>query len=115
MIGTIGSAAGLRTLPDVSMDADPNSGANVYVDGTPETVGGTSLASPLSLGVWDRLESGHANQLPFASPQLYALNGTAAFHDVTLGDNGPYPATPGYDLATGIGSFDVGQAESLIK
>jgi pseudomonalisin len=115
VIGTIGAAAGLRTLPDVSMDADPNSGANVYVDGTPETVGGTSLASPLSLGVWDRLESGHGNSLPFASPQLYALNGTAAFHDVTLGDNGPYPAAPGYDLATGIGSFDVGQAESLIK
>jgi pseudomonalisin/xanthomonalisin len=115
VIGTIGAEADLRTVPDVSMDADPYSGANVYVDGTPETVGGTSLASPLSLGVWDRLESGHGNSLPFASPQLYALNGTAAFHDVTLGDNGPYPATPGYDLATGIGSFDVGQAESLIK
>jgi pseudomonalisin len=115
VIGTIGSTVDLRTVPDVSMDADPNSGANVYVDGTPETVGGTSLASPLSLGVWDRLESGHGNALPFASPQLYALNGTTAFHDVTLGDNGPYPATPGYDLATGIGSFDVAQAETLIK
>jgi pseudomonalisin len=115
VIGTVGSTSDLRTVPDVSMDADPNSGANVYVDGTPETVGGTSLASPLSLGVWDRLESGHGNALPFASPQLYALNGTTAFHDVTLGDNGPYPATPGYDLATGIGSFDVAQAETLIK
>ncbi|HLI61532.1 MAG TPA: S53 family serine peptidase [Solirubrobacteraceae bacterium] len=115
VVGTIGSLTGLRTLPDVSMDADPNSGANVYVNGTPETVGGTSLASPLSLGVWDRLESGHGNGLGFASPKLYALNGSAAFHDVTLGDNGPYPATPGYDLATGIGSFDVAQAESLIK
>jgi pseudomonalisin len=115
VVGTVGSVGDLRTVPDVSMDADPNSGANVYVDGTPEAVGGTSLASPLSLGVWDRLESGHANRLGFASPQFYALNGTAAFHDVTLGDNGPYPATPGYDLATGIGSVDVGQAESLIK
>ncbi len=85
------------------------------MSGAPVTVGGTSLASPLSLGVWDRLESGHANGLGFASPQLYALNGGAAFHDVTLGDNGPYPATPGYDLATGIGSFDVAKAESLIK
>ena len=115
VVGTIASEAGLRTLPDVSMDADPNSGANVYVDGTPETVGGTSLSSPLSLGVWDRLESGHGNALGFASPQLYALNGTAAFHDITLGDTGPYPATPGYDLATGIGTFDVAKAESLIK
>jgi subtilase family serine protease len=115
VIGTIGSEADLRTLPDVAMDADPNTGANVYVDGAPEVVGGTSLSSPLALGVWDRIESGHGNAVPFASPLLYAQNGTAAFHDVTLGDTGPYPATPGYDLATGVGSFDVAKADSLIK
>ena len=97
------------------MDADPNTGANVYVDGTPETVGGTSLSSPLALGVWDRIESDHSESVPFASPLLYAENGTSAFHDITLGDTGPYPAAPGYDLATGIGSFDVGKAEALIK
>jgi pseudomonalisin len=112
---TIAGEGGLRTLPDVSMDADPNSGANVYVDGTPETVGGTSLASPLALGVWDRIESDHNEAVPFASPLLYAENGSAAFHDITLGDTGPYPATPGYDLATGIGTFDVAKAETLIK
>jgi pseudomonalisin len=115
VVGTIASEGGLRTLPDVSMDADPNSGANVYVDGTPETVGGTSLASPLALGVWDRIESDHNEAVPFASPLLYAENGSAAFHDITLGDTGPYPATPGYDLATGIGTFDVAKAETLIK
>jgi pseudomonalisin len=115
VVGTLGSEADLRTIPDVSMDADPNSGANVYVDGTPEGVGGTSLSSPLALGVWDRIESAHNESVPFASPLLYAENGTAAFHDTTLGDTGPYPATPGYDLATGIGTFDVAKAESLIK
>ena len=115
VLGTIGSEANLRTVPDVSMDADPNTGANVYVNGTPETVGGTSLASPLALGVWDRIESDHGEAVPFASPLLYAANGSAAFHDVTLGDTGPYPATAGYDLATGIGTFDVAKAETLIK
>jgi len=115
VVGTIAGEAGLRTLPDVSMDADPNTGANVYVDGTPETVGGTSLSSPLALGVWDRIESDHCESVPFASPLLYAENGTTAFHDITLGDTGPYAATPGYDLATGIGSFDVAKAQALIK
>jgi pseudomonalisin len=115
IVGTIAGEAGLRTLPDVSMDADPNTGANVYVDGTPETVGGTSLSSPLALGVWDRIESNSNESVPFASPLLYAENGTSAFHDVTLGDTGPYPATSGYDLATGIGTFDVAKAEALIK
>ncbi|MCU4182803.1 S53 family peptidase [Acidiferrimicrobium sp. IK] len=103
-----------RTVPDVANDADPNSGANVYVAGTPTAVGGTSLSSPLTLGVWARMESAKGNGLGFASPLLYKANGTAAFHDVTLGDTGPYPATPGYDLATGIGSFDVAQAVKVI-
>jgi pseudomonalisin len=115
IVGTIAGTAGLRTLPDVSMDADPNTGANVYVDGTPETVGGTSLSSPLALGVWDRIESGQNESVPFGSPLLYAENGTSAFHDTTLGDTGPYPAAPGYDLATGIGTFDVANAAALIK
>lgn len=115
VVGTIASEAGLRTLPDISMDADPNTGANVYVDGTPETVGGTSLSSPLALGVWDRIESDHNESLLFASPLLYAENGTSAFHDITLGDTGPYPATPDYDLATGIGSFDVAKTQAVIK
>lgn len=103
-----------RTLPDVAMDADPNSGANVYVDGTPTAVGGTSLSSPLTLGVWARLESGHSNRLGFASPRLYHAYGSAGYHDIVLGDTGPYPATPGYDLATGMGSFDVAKMETAI-
>src|SRR5204862_253282 len=37
---------------------------------------------------------------------LYGLCGTAAFHDVTSGSNGDYSAGVGYDLVTGLGSFD---------
>lgn len=103
-----------RTLPDIAMDADPESGANVYVSGTPEGVGGTSLSSPLALGVWARLETAGHNSLGFASPILYKHLGSAAFHDIILGDTGPYPALPGYDLATGIGTFDVAKAQAII-
>lgn len=103
-----------KTLPDVAMDADPESGANVYIAGQPEGVGGTSLSSPLALGVWARLESGHANGLGFAAPALYAKAGSAGFHDIVLGDTGPYPATPGYDLATGLGTFDVAAMNGVL-
>ena len=103
-----------KAVPDVAMDADPDSGANVYVDGAPEGVGGTSLSSPLTLGVWARLESAHANGLGFAGPVLYAQSGSAGFHDIILGDTGPYPATPGYDLATGLGTFDVSAMNNLV-
>jgi pseudomonalisin len=46
---------------------------------------------------------------------LYRPAGTAAYHDIILGDTGPYPATPGADFATGIGTFDVAQAVSTVK
>jgi|tagenome__1003787_1003787.scaffolds.fasta_scaffold20989172_2 pseudomonalisin len=104
-----------RGVPDIAMDGDPNSGANVYVGGQPEGVGGTSLSSPLAMGVWARAQSAHGNRLGFAGKRLYAARGTAAFHDIVLGDTGPYPALPGYDYATGIGTFDVGQAIARIR
>jgi pseudomonalisin/xanthomonalisin len=65
--------------------------------------------------VWARIESAHKNAVPFASPLLYKAGGSAAFHDITLGDTGPYPATPGYDLATGWGTFDVAKADQIIR
>lgn len=43
---------GGRAVPDIAMDADPNvaTAAEIYVNGTPTGVGGTSLSSPLALG-----------------------------------------------------------------
>ncbi len=115
------SATGTRGVPDVAMDADPNSGATVYVDGAAETVGGTSLSSPLSLGIWARAISNNSN-LGLAGPRLYALyNPTGGagglvgsylrggFHDITVGANGLYTALPGYDLTTGLGTFIIRQ------
>lgn len=113
------AAAGLRGVPDVAFDADPTTGANIYVDGAPETIGGTSLASPLALGMWTRIQSSHGNKLGFAAPKLYAMYTKAqhgsplpptavpGFHDITLGANGLYTALPGYDYTTGLGSWDV--------
>jgi pseudomonalisin len=105
-----------RNLPDVAMDADfLLSAANFYNDGTLTSNGGTSLASPLALGAWARIETANRNKIGFASPSLYAEAGSAGFHDVTTGDTGPYPATPGWDFATGNGSFDIAQMASLIR
>jgi len=117
-IGTVCGSAGVpcgRGVPDVAMDADPNSGANVYVDGQPTGIGGTSLSSPLALGVWARLQTAHRNQLGFAGDAVYAAADTGAFHDIVAGDVGPYPATPGWDYATGLGTFDVRVAVANIN
>jgi subtilase family serine protease len=108
---------GVRGVPDVAMCAGGTGlaicSANIYVGGTTELVGGTSLSSPLSVGSWARIESAHSNKLGFAGPLIYQLaNGgpTASspyFNDVVLGANGYGVALPGWDYTTGLGSWDI--------
>lgn len=105
---------GKREVPDVSADADPNTGYSIYSTGSWMQVGGTSAAAPL----WSALAAlnnqyaaanGKGN-LGQANPMLYTLFNTSqtypAYHDVTTGNNLYYPASTGYDMATGIGSPD---------
>ena len=106
-------SSGFRDAPDVSMDADPNSGVYVY-DTFDESgwlgVGGTSLASPMFAALVAIADQGRAHyglkSLDGPSqtlPDLYTLPSTINFHDITTGSNG-FSAGPGYDLVTGIGS-----------
>lgn len=116
--GAAGTA--FKGVPDMSMDADPNTGGIVYVAGKPTTIGGTSLASPLALGAWARLQSANGGKLGFAPPDLYAmasapLTAATGFHDILVGDNVPYSATPGWDYASGLGSFDIKALSGLLK
>lgn len=102
-----GSSLGVdRGVPDVAFDADPQSGYDVIVDGQRTVVGGTSGGGPSWLGIWARAQAGHGGKLGFAGPTIYA-EPTAAFNDITVGDNGIYPCTPGYDYVTGRGTPDI--------
>ena len=109
-----------RTYPDVSADADPNSGVDVYDSydfGNKTawaTIGGTSLACPLWAGIIGVADQGRAvaGMGPLDGPtqtlpDLYNLYNSSSyntdFHDVVSGDNG-YSAGLGYDLASGIGT-----------
>jgi pseudomonalisin len=125
-----------RTIPDIAMDADNNiSPAIVVVSGTAEGVGGTSLSSPLALGSWARLLSDHpgafgsnapfgyappafyyeAAQFPIPTPPPvptgppgFQTSMVGGYHDIYFGSNGLWTGAPGYDLVTGIGTFDIG-------
>jgi pseudomonalisin len=104
----IGGVAPLsrRGVPDVSLDADPESGYDVVVDGTVEVVGGTSASAPSWQGIWARAQAAHSGTLGFAGPVMYNTEPATAFHDITLGSNG-FPALPGWDYATGLGTPDI--------
>ena len=117
-------ANGKREVPDVAADADPNSGYSVYCSVAAAgcasgsfawtVVGGTSAAAPLWAALATDtnayLASNSKPTLGNANAELYHLFNTTqpftAFHDVTSGNNLFYPATTGYDMASGIGTPD---------
>lgn len=108
-----GISAIKREVPDVTLNADPNTGYSLFVNGTAEVVGGTSAAAPLWAGYTalineQRVKNG-LGPVGFMNPVLYPIAATsgyaAGFHDITTGSNLFYQATTGYDDASGLGSF----------
>ncbi|MBV9056105.1 MAG: S8/S53 family peptidase [Candidatus Eremiobacteraeota bacterium] len=66
----------VRGIADIAMCADNNGcPMDVFVNGTQTGVGGTSLSSPMSMGIWSRLETHFSNRLGFASPVYYGVYG----------------------------------------
>ncbi len=114
---------GNREVPDVSADADPATGYSVYCTVAASgcsssgwiTVGGTSAAAPLWAGstalINEYLQKQQKSRMGFANPVLYGLENATEqfppFHDVSSGTNLYYPATSGYDEASGWGSPDI--------
>jgi kumamolisin len=105
----------MRNVPDVALDADPNTGYLVFdsTDGGWLVFGGTSAAAPLWAGFWSLVSNGAGKSAGFANPTLYTLanNPTSYardFHDVTSGTNLFYRAVTGYDVASGWGSYNAG-------
>ncbi|MGH9171963.1 MAG: IPT/TIG domain-containing protein [Acidimicrobiales bacterium] len=118
---TYGSSTKCREIPDVSAQASPNTGGfPVFIEGAWNVYGGTSLASPTWAAVLADINStprcSVSGGAGFISPKLYAIASVpdeyaASFNDITVGNNdnfgfagGLYPATKGYDMASGLGS-----------
>jgi len=101
-----------RITPDVAAIGDPQTGAVVYINGASQTIGGTSLATPVWAAFCALINQARtANKLSslgFLNPRIYPLINSIAFRDITQGNNGAYTATAGYDLCTGAGSPNVG-------
>ena len=118
----------VREIPDVSADADPESGYTIYAAGSWQVSGGTSAAAPLWAAIAALIDaspfcadydSGPAGVLPPGLYGMMAVDHTYVYEavpeglvDVTEGSNdytptgykgGLYPATKGFDMATGLG------------
>ncbi|MDB5398559.1 MAG: Peptidase propeptide [Rhodopila sp.] len=100
-----GAALSNRGVPDVSGDADPETGYNVRIDGTNTVIGGTSAVAPLWAGLIARINANNGGaSAGFINPRLYAS--LDALRDITNGNNGDFAATVGWDACTGLGSPD---------
>jgi kumamolisin len=118
-----------REVPDVSANADEFTPYAEYCTGSPSTnsdcarsgggwfgIGGTSLSSPLWAAVIGDAIGYNGVRFGTATTTLYPLfrsEYTTYFHDITgVGQtettNGNYPVTVGYDMATGMGTPNIG-------
>ncbi len=93
-----------RGVPDVSGDADPQSGYDVRVDGETAVIGGTSAVAPLWAGLVALINASKGKPAGFINAQLYA--NPASLNDITQGNNGGFSATTGWDACTGLGTPD---------
>ncbi|GCE28775.1 hypothetical protein KDA_42590 [Dictyobacter alpinus] len=110
-----------RLVPDVSANANPASSYSIYLT-TGKTkkagwqvVGGTGAAASLwaaiEADINQSLLAAHVAPFGHAITAIYRLYNTPQlyppYHDITTGSNLYYTASPGYDLATGVGTPDV--------
>jgi major membrane immunogen (membrane-anchored lipoprotein) len=106
-----------RGVPDIAAQSGDivTNGYGIYYDGSATEEGGTSLSSPLSLGMWARVQAAApAGGLGFANPVFYAHE--SDFYDIgnpsdspasLSTTNGYFESTPGWDYVSGLGVMDV--------
>jgi subtilase family serine protease len=123
-----GQAPFCREVPDVSADADPDSGYVVITSGSGGQslgiIGGTSAAAPLWAAYTALVNDEAACRsltIGFANPALYQIASSAyasnisdvslanpltgfANNDALQANGGLFPVTAGYDMTTGLGT-----------
>jgi len=113
-----------RNLPDLSLNADPETGY-IVVDCTDFPAasnpgcaeggwGGTSFVGPQLNGITALIDDAAGGRVGLLNPVIYALQGQqwsaygrgGPFNDITAGDNWFYNGVPGYDDGSGIGTIN---------
>jgi subtilase family serine protease len=118
-----------RDVPDVSYNAAVFHGVIVAFEGTFFLFGGTSAGSPQWAGIQAIVDQIAGHRMGNINPALYALallpGKAKPFHDIADGSNNSVPdqlggtitgftAVKGYDMATGLGTPNIGALAPLI-
>ncbi len=114
-VPSAGNGSGGRGVPDVSGDADPQTGYQIQVDGESGVFGGTSAVAPLWAGLIALMNQKLGQPVGFLNPKLYTSVAEGAMRDITKGNNGAFAAGPGWDACTGLGSPNGAQLASVLS
>ena len=113
-----------RNVPDISLNADPDTGYIVVssVDGgVINSIGGTSFVAPQLNGISALLTQSLGHRVGFWNPQVYFLQNVfgygkySAFNSVRDGDNWFYYGKPHYTPGAGIGTLNVANLDAFLR
>ncbi|TCV92743.1 subtilase family protein [Luteibacter rhizovicinus] len=115
-----------RNLPDVSLNADPETGyllisSTDAENGVVTGEGGTSFVAPQLNGISALLTQNAGHRVGFWNPQVYLLQDFLGYgkyspvSDIKAGDNWFYQGKNGYDPGAGLGTLDVSKYARLLK
>ncbi|MGH8289165.1 MAG: S53 family peptidase [Steroidobacteraceae bacterium] len=112
-----------RNLPDLALNADPQTGyivvdctdfpASQYPGCAAAGYGGTSFVGPQLNGMTALIDDAAGGRVGFLNPVIYSLKYKSAygsslpFNDIVKGDNWFYDGHMGYDNGSGIGTVNV--------
>lgn len=88
-----------RAVPDIAMNADPNTGVQFLVGCTAGVYAGTSVVAPAMAAL-----IGCMNKPGVSCAKLYAaLSKPSTYRDIKSGNNGGFASVVGYDCVVGLG------------
>jgi len=112
-----------RNVPDIALNADPETGyqfVSTFDGGALNGEGGTSFVAPQLNGISALLMQSSRHRVGLWNPQVYFLQDIfgygsfSAFNDIRNGDNWFYQGVQGYEPGAGIGTLNVANLAQFI-
>jgi subtilase family serine protease len=110
-----------RNLPDISLNADPETGYLLVFQGGLYTAGGTSFVAPQLNGITALLRQSTGHRIGLWNPHMYLVQNLfgygkwSAFNRISAGNNWFYAGNGHYNPGAGIGTLDVTNFDTFLR
>lgn len=110
-----------RNLPDIALNADPETGYLFAFQGGLYSSGGTSFVAPQLNGITALLRQSTGHRIGLWNPQIYLLQNIfgygkwSAFNRIEAGDNWFYAGNGHYNPGAGIGTLNVANLDVFLR